>query len=528
MSMPSITAGGRHWLRRGGTPGGLLVLAAIPAGLVVLPIAQTLVRAAGVPLPTAAALLFRPIIGQLLLNTVGLVLAATLLSGAVGLFAAWAVERTKLPARRLFAALFAVPLAIPAFVSSYAWISISPAFEQFAGALLVVTCSYFPLVYLPVAAALRGLDPALEESASMLGVGGWRGFVRVVLPQLRPAMFGGMLLVALDTLVEFGAFSLLRFRTFTTQIYAEYRIGFNGAEAALLALVLIVLCLSLLLLETRLTGQARYARVGRGVRRRTQLPAGRMPLLSLGLSVLLVAATVGVPLGMIGFWLFRHNSSAVATAAASPELLLASTLSSIGLGLAGAVLTVVLAAPVAFLAARHRGPLVMLIERLTFLAQGVPGIVTALALITLTVRSFRPLYQTPLLIVVAYAILFLPLAVVSMRASFAQMQPALEESARSLGLSRPAVVLRLLIPLAAPGIGSAAALVFISVTTELTATLLLAPIGVRTLAMQVWADTSTLAFAAAAPYAALMTGLSLVSTWLLTRQFGRLAAPAEP
>ena len=108
------------------------------------------------------------------------------------------------------------------------------------------------------------------------------------------------------------------------------------------------------------------------------------------------------------------------------------------------------------------------------------------------------------------------------------MQPALEESARSLGLSRPAVVLRLLIPLAAPGIGSAAALVFISVTTELTATLLLAPIGVRTLAMQVWADTSTLAFAAAAPYAAVMTGLSLVSTWLLTRQFGRLSTPTEP
>ena len=84
-----------------------------------------------------------------------------------------------------------------------------------------------------------------------------------------------------------------------------------------------------------------------------------------------------------------------------------------------------------------------------------------------------------------------------------------------------------MLPVAASGIGSTAALVFISVTTELTSTLLLAPIGVHTLSTQIWADTSALAFAAAAPYAALMTGLSLLSTWLLTRQFGRLVATSR-
>jgi ABC-type maltose transport system permease subunit len=79
---------------------------------------------------------------------------------------------------------------------------------------------------------------------------------------------------------------------------------------------------------------------------------------------------------------------------------------------------------------------------------------------------------------------------------------------------------RVTLPLAAPGMGAAAALVFISVTTELTATLLLAPIGTQTLATQVWADTSTLAFAAAAPYAAVMAAISMAASWLLARRFG--------
>jgi iron(III) transport system permease protein len=87
---------------------------------------------------------------------------------------------------------------------------------------------------------------------------------------------------------------------------------------------------------------------------------------------------------------------------------------------------------------------------------------------------------------------------------------------------------RITAPLAAPGLGAAAALVFIAITTELTATLLLAPLGTQTLATEVWADTSTLAFAAAAPYAAVLTAISILASWLLARRFGAatLFAPA--
>lgn len=172
-----------------------------------------------------------------------------------------------MPGRKVWGVLAAVPMAIPPFIASFAWVSLSNELQDFGGALLVVTCAYYPLVYLPMAAALRGLDPALEETARSLGKGAWGSFFQVVLPQLRTAFYGGMLLVALYTLIEFGAFSLLRSRTFTTELYAQYRTRLDEPQSSLLAVVLIGLCLICLVAELKLRGRARYARVGSGARR---------------------------------------------------------------------------------------------------------------------------------------------------------------------------------------------------------------------------------------------------------------------
>jgi iron(III) transport system permease protein len=528
MTAAAAEATGRlHPAGRRRPPQLLLVLTVAVAALVLLPVGETLFQAAHVGSNEAAELLFRPLVGELLVNTIGLTAATTLVCGVIGTGCAWLTERTNLPGRQAWAVLAVVPLAIPPFISSYGWISFSPALEGFAGALLVVSCAYYPLIYLPVAAALRGMDPALEESARTLGRGPWACFFGVVLPQLRPALLGGMLLVGLHMLGEFGAFALLRFRTFTTELYAEYRTGFNGPGASLLAVVLLVLCLVCLIAELRVRSAVPYARVGRGALRRTPpLALGWMTLPLLAALAVLTAATIGVPLGMILYWLTQHGAAAITPAEVSSVRLLNAALASIWLGLTGAVFTVLLALPLAFLAARHQGWVTTLLERAAYLTQGVPAIVVALALITLTLQAAPPLYQTAGSLIFAYAILFLPLALVSIRAALMQAQKALEEVGRSLGLGWFAVVWRVILPLAASGLGAAVVLVFVSVVTELTATLLLAPIGTRTLATEIWADTSTLAYAAAAPYAALMAALSLVSTWLLARRYGSAALVA--
>jgi iron(III) transport system permease protein len=499
-----------------------MLAAAAVSVLVLAPFAVTVFNAAHGGLGKTLRLLWRPITAQLLVNTLGLAALTTFACALAGTGIAWLVERTDLPGRRFWAVAAPLPLAIPAFIVSYAWLSASTVFEGAAGAALVVTASYYPLVYLPVAAALRGIDPTLEESARIMGCSPWRCFFRITLPQLRPALLGGALLVVLHVLTEFGAFALLRFRTFTTAIYAEYTAGFAVNRGALLACVLLILCLLCLFAESLLRGHHNYARIGLGARRppvRYRLGKARYPALLIMLCLSFI--TLGVPLGAIAYWLTQHNVAAVATAGVSSTLLLRATLHSVGYGLAAGIGTTILALPIAFLSIRYRQPLIHLMERATYLPRGMPGIVVALALVTLSLHLLHPLYQTAGLLILAYAIVFLPLAVVSVRSTLAQVQPNLEQSARVLGTRPLGVLWRIVLPLAAPGLGAATALVFIAVCTELTTTLLLIPTGAHTLATQVWAESSTFAFAAAAPYAAALIAISMLATWILTNRFGR-------
>nr|WP_233217234.1 iron ABC transporter permease [Trinickia dabaoshanensis] len=499
--------------------------ATIGALLVLLPIAFTAWRAAAYGATGTVELLLRPLVGELLANTVLITVAATVSCAVIGTGAAWFVERTALPGRRLWAAMMVAPLAMPPFIASYAWVSISLGLQDFFGALLVVTSTYFPLVYLPVAAALRGMDPALEETARSLGCGRRATFLRVVLPQLRPALFGGMLLVALGVMSEFGAFALLRFRTFTTEIYAEYRTSFDGGGASVFACVLIVAGLACIAFEHRVRGRARYARIDRGTRRspaRYRLGVWRWPVVA-GFAALAIV-TLGVPLGTIAYWLTQHSATAVTPAEASAASLLEAAVSSVTLGVNAALVTTALALPLAIALVRYPSRFATALERIVFVAQGVPGLVIALALVSLAVRMATPLYQTPALLIAAYAALFLPLALVSVRASLLQVQPKLEEAARSLGLGTLPILARVLLPLLRSGLGAAATMVFISVVTELNATLLLSPLDTHTLATEVWSDTATLAFAAAAPYAAVLVGISLGASAVLFACLGRSAS----
>ena len=305
---------------------------------------------------------------------------ATLASAVIGTAAAWFVERTRLPGRALWAVLTVAPLAMPAFITSYAWVSLSLDLQDFAGALLVITSAYFPLVYLPVAAALRGMDPALEESARVARLRTRATvFARVVLPQLRPALLGGMLLVALGVLSEFGAFTLLRFRTFTTQIYAEYRTSFDGGGASLLACILIA-DVSRRASRSNCACAARRvmnASIAARVARRCVTNSARGAGSSSAGFAALVIVTLGVPLGMIGYWLTQQGAAAVTPAEVSPELLFDATIVVRSASGSLAALRDHAAVRAARVPARalSRAASRPSFERIVFLAQGVPGLV---------------------------------------------------------------------------------------------------------------------------------------------------------
>jgi iron(III) transport system permease protein len=220
-----------------------------------------------------AAYLLRPRMAELIANTTALVLITVPLTIVIGVGAAWLVERCALPGAAVWRVLLLAPLAIPAFVSSYAWSSLVPSFDGLGGAVLVTTLAYFPLVYLPAAALLRTLDQGDVEAARALGGTAAGALRRVVPPQLRPALCGGALLVGLHLLAEFGVMQMMRFPTLTTAIMQQYAVGFSDAAGSLLATVFLGMCLLMLTVEMIARGRARIARVGRGSHQRPVLMA---------------------------------------------------------------------------------------------------------------------------------------------------------------------------------------------------------------------------------------------------------------
>ncbi|NWL28694.1 iron ABC transporter permease [Paenarthrobacter ureafaciens] len=495
------------------------VLAILTALFSLLPLGYVVYMTAATGWDTAVELIFRPRVAELLLNTILLMVITVPACLVLGVGGAWLVERTKLRGHRWWAVALAAPLAIPAFVNSYSWVSAVPSLAGIWSGVLIATLSYFPLVYIPAAATLGRLDPAIEQSAASLGLGPWAVFFRVVLPQLRIAMSGGALLVALHLLAEYGAFAMIRFDTFTTAIMVQFQSTFNGTAGNMLASVLVFLCLILLVVEVRSRGTARYARIGSGA----QAKATRMPLglYQVPAQLALLALTVlafGVPVWFVLRWIVAGGLDVWAADEFIPALL-----QTLMYGAVGALVTTIVAFPMAYLAVRRPSWFSKMLELSNYITSSLPGIVVGLAFVTVSIRVLPGVYQTAGVLIAAYVLLFLPRALVNLRAGLAQAPKELDEAAQSLGKAPLVSFFRVTLRLSAPAAAGGAALVFLAIVNELTATLLLSPNGTRTLATEFWSKSSEIDYTGAAPYALLMILLSAPMTYLLFQQSKKVA-----
>jgi iron(III) transport system permease protein len=491
----------------------LLATASVAAALALLPLVYLGVRALEGGPGYAWDVVATDRTLQLLTRSLGLAAVVVTACLVLGISLAWVTERSALPGARVWSVLATLPLAVPSYVAAFAWISAAPELAGFTGAALALTLVSYPYVYLSVAAALRGIDPAQEEAARSLGHGPLRTFLRVTLPQLRPAAAGGGLLVALYVLSDFGAVSLMRYETFTRAIHTSYKASFDRTPAAALSCVLVLMTVLLVAAEARTRGRAGHARTGGGTARpAVPAPLGRLKWPVLGWCSAVAAAGVAFPLTTLGYWLAVGNSRAW-----EPGRLLETAGTTLSVAVLGAALTTALALPVGVLAARYRGRAAHLLEQAAYAGHALPGITVALAMVFLAVRYAYPLYQELPLLIAAYAVLFLPVAVAATRAAVLQSPLALEDVARSLGRGPLRVLREVTVPLAAPGIAAGAALTFVVCMKELPATLLLRPTGMDTLATRLWTETGTASYAAAAPYAAVLILIAAVPSYLLGR-----------
>jgi iron(III) transport system permease protein len=512
-------------------PSALLVATAVATvGLVALPLVYLVVRVADGGAAAWTDALGRERTLELVLQTALLVVLVTVAAVAIGVPLAWLVVRSDLAGRRFWAVAAGLPLVVPSYVLALVVLAAFgprgvlqevleplgvdrvPDLRGLPGAVLVLTLATYPYVYLLTASALRALDPALEEASRGLGRSAFETFRRVTLPLLRPSIGAGALLVALYTLSDFGAVSLMRYDSLTRAVYLQYRSLFDRTPAAVLGLVLVLLTAVVLVLELRTRGRGALHRSSPGVARpQAPVALGRWRWAAYGLCGAVIGLGLVVPLVVLGYWLERAVSLGEPLAVGWEPIG-----NSLLVSVAAAAACIVAAVPVAFLAVRWQRPWTVALERLAYAGNALPGIVIALSLVFFAANYASPVYGTLGLLLAAYTIRFFPQGVAGAHAAIQRVDPHLEDAARGLGRRPLSVFASVTAPLAAPGFLAGAALVFLSTMKELPATLLLRPIGFETLATEIWTATTVGGYSRAALPALLLVALSVPFVYALS------------
>jgi len=465
--------------------------------------------------------------GRTMLLILGVVGACMLLSVPL----AWLTARTDLPLRRFWTVATALPLVMPSYVVGLTVLAALgpkgllqrllerligvdrlPEIYGFPGALLTIVLISYPLTTLTIRAALQRMDRRLEEVSYNLGRSRWRTFLRITLPQLRPSIASGTLLVALYTLRDFGAVSLLRYETFTWAIYLQYQTSFNRSVAAGLSLVVLAVAVCFLFLESRTRSPSSYYRGGAGApRAASTVHLGKWKWPALIFCTGLVFCSLILPLSVLIYWLVLG-----AMRGETLGLVWGPALNSIFVSVLAALAVGLLSFPVAFVTVRSPGWLAGIAEKSTYIGYTLPGIVVALGLAFFGANFLPMVYQSLGLLLFAYVILFLPLSLGAVRSSLMQVNPNLEEAARSLGRSPLRVLRSVTLPLVRPGVLAGSSLVFFTAMKELPATLILSPIGFKTLAVSIWSAATEAFFARAAAPALLLILVSAIPITLFT------------
>lgn len=489
-----------------------------------MPLVYLLLRAFDASPEMLSEVVFRYRNVRLLINTVGLAAGVLLLGTLIALPLAYLSVRCDIKWRKAITILGVLPLAIPGYVMAYGYLGLGgtngsfyewfgivwPRISGFYGSLLVLTICTFPYLYLNIRTALLGLDQSIEEASRSLGHDAKSTFLWVILPQLKPALLAGGLLVMLHVFGDFGTVSLMRFETFSYALYLQYVAAYDRIYAAWLALMLLGLTATALVLEYKLLKKAIFYRLGRGAgKAKTYLNLGPWKYPAYIFICVLLIVGVLLPVSSIVFWL---NEVAFWNVFGK---LNEAFWNSFYASAPAAVLTSLLALPLAYIGVRYKTKLSDPLERVAYLGYATPPLAFALAFVFFSLYAIPSLYQTLLLLIIAYSLHFLAESIGPIRSALYQTPPQFEEAAQSLGYSPFKSFFKVTLPLLRGGIIAATSLVFLSAMKELSITFLLAPIGFDTLALNVWSYTSEALFAEAAPFALTILVFSALFVGLL-------------
>lgn len=490
------------------------------------------------------------VLGRYIATTAALMALTGALAALIGTGTAWAVSACEFPGRRVFAWALVLPIAVPSYIAAYLYADLLdyggpvqtalrarlgaelavPSIRSLPGAALILALVLYPYVYLLARAAFASQSPSQFRAARSLGAGPWRAFWQVALPAARPAIAGGLALVLMEVLADFGVAEYFALPTFSIGILRSW-LAMGDRDAAMgLAAIMLAFVVALVALEGATRRGRTYAKDGLNTRARSG-PLIRLsaPGKALAFAACAVPLALGFAIPALHLASLAMSEAALRGAGALGDYVGA----SLALGGATGAVCCITALVLAFARMRAQGRTLPLVIRLATLGYALPGALLAVGLLaplgaldqSLT-RALREttgypggliLTGTSLILVYALSVRFLTVAYNSVEGGMARIPPSLDAAARSLG-ARPARVLwRIYTPLLRPSLLAALALVAIDALRELPATLILRPFNLETLATRTYRLASDERLTEASIPALILLGVGLVPVALLTR-----------
>jgi len=487
-------------------------------------------------------------------NSAILMLGVGVLSLVIGLAPAWLVSAYNFPGRRIFEWALVLPLAIPTYIIAYTYAGVFeydsllpsalsalwPGMEVWRirvavmsreGAMVMMALVLYPYVYVIARASfLRQSSTVLEMSRS-LGRGPWDTFFRVALPMARPAVAGGLTLVLMEVLNDYGAVKYFGVPTFTTGIFRAW-FPLNDPIAAMrLSGILLLFVFTLIIFERMQRGRARFDDGARGYRpavRQEMTRRGRW--LATGVCLLPLILGFLVPVAQLAKWARQAGSGAL------DSRFVGLIQNSFTLALAAALIAVSGALLITYAARLSPTPLLRLASKVAVLGYSIPGAVVAVGVFTAFVGMDRRLnvfmtaaFDTPTglllsgtltALIFAYVVRFLAVALNPIESGFKRLCGNLDDTSRSLGVPPLKTLWKVDLPLLRGTLMSAALLVFVDVLKELPLTLILRPFNFDTLATRAFQLATDEQLARSAVPALLIIVVGLVPVILLNKLIG--------
>ncbi len=425
----------------------------------------------------------------------------------------------RVPFAPLWDVLLLTPFMIPPYIATLGWImtlqprgylqqivgfNLAPTLFSLTGMTVVMTFNTFPVVYFAVSRTVEAVGARYADVGRVFGASPARAFWRITLPLSAPGLAASLLLVFAAAIEEYGTPAALGrragFQVLVTGI--DTRIGdwpIDLPGAAILSLTLVIISLIAFLIQRRILSRRSYQTVSGKPQNKDKRPLGSLTipvLLAFGivsflatgvpmLSILATALSKTVSQGLVVSNLGMDNFAAVFGNGAGA---LAALGNSLALGVGTAVITGLIGVTAAYTIVKTKMRGRLLIDIMTVLPNALPGIVVAVGLIlvwNMPGLPFTP-YNTALILLLAYCCILLPQTARYSSAAFQQIGDNLEAAARVSGASTLTVFRRILLPLVLPSLASAMLLVFALASRELVASIVLAPVGMQTIATFIW------------------------------------------